>query len=155
MPVFHKGFQSVLYHKLIYRKEHDVQSVAQKMGVSASALYAYAEGERTFPPDLIPALYLATGDEEFLQFFLQGTGFVLSRLPGSGQASPDLRTEVLEVMGAVGTLAETVNAALADKAISEQEALDIDLICTQVQRATQDVHSAVERPEWARGRKLQ
>ena len=50
--IYHKGFQSLLYYKLIHSKQHRVDGTAEKMAISPATLYGYAEGRSTFPVDL-------------------------------------------------------------------------------------------------------
>ncbi|MGH3848329.1 MAG: hypothetical protein ACRDRT_01225 [Pseudonocardiaceae bacterium] len=59
MPIHHQRFQHLLYHKFIFLKLYRVNDAAHQMRIGSQSLYAYCEGERTFPPDLIAAQRLS------------------------------------------------------------------------------------------------
>jgi len=106
----YEGFRTLLYYKLIYTKQHRVEEVAEKMGVSPVSLYKYISGQYSFPVDLVSKLYGATGDIEFLNFILNDTDQMLTHrreAPGGH----DIETETLDVTAAVGRLAGEVNEA--------------------------------------------
>jgi len=69
----HDGFRSLLYYKFIHSKTHKVDETALKMGISVSTFYNYIEGINNFPVDLVPPLYNATQDIDFLNFTLNNT----------------------------------------------------------------------------------
>ncbi len=65
----HKGFASLLYYKFIFRGEYSVKEIAPGLNIAPDTLYRYCRGELVFPPDLVPLLYQATRDREFIEFF--------------------------------------------------------------------------------------
>ena len=71
------GFQLELYIKFIRDSKHDVDSVAQKMGLSKDTLYRYVRGALAFPIDRLPDLVMATGDMEFLNYFANKCGMTI------------------------------------------------------------------------------
>jgi len=85
------GFQSLLYYKFIFSKQHRVKPVAKKIGLSADNFYKIIRGadkptknlspgntrRYEFPVDLIEELYRATKDKDFLLYFIEPCGFDL------------------------------------------------------------------------------
>ena len=121
MPTEYKGWPSLLYYHLIASGKHNISEVADRMGISASSLYKYAEGECNFPPDLTPKLYNATHEREFLDFLTRGTDQMpMPRPPARANGRP-IEMETLDVTAVVGELAKLVTAALADGKLSEPE----------------------------------
>ncbi len=142
MPIYHKQFQHLLYHKFIFLKHYAVAEIAHHMGISPQSLYAYCEGERTFPPDLLPSLFIATQDIDVLVFCLKGTGYTLAPLPLPGPAAC-LKSETLDVAAAAGELAASVNAALANGGLDHREFETLQHKLTTVEREAEEVRSVL------------
>lgn len=144
------AFQRVLYRTFILEKRWRVDDVAVTLGVSRSTLYAWIEGERTFPVDQVPTLFIATQHMEFLQFCLEGTGYSLAPLPDAGQEVGRVQEEALDVVAAVGDLAQTVRMASADGVLSQAERQRIFALVRKVQQEAEELLAAAARPSGAR-----
>jgi hypothetical protein len=128
MPTPYKAFASLLYYHLINSGKYEVSKVAAAMGISASQLYKYCEGDSAFPNDLLPALYNATKEKEFLDFGHKGTDRMSILRPGAGGNARSIELETLDVMTAVGELTAGLSKALDDGKLSEMEARKIEQI---------------------------
>ncbi len=136
MGVKYNGFQSLLYYKFIIEKLYRVDETAKKMGVPVSTLYHWIEGETTFPPDMIAPLYNATGDSEFIDYFLRETN--LRAVPRNGtEKSAGLLEEALDVGVAVGHLSEEIKQALHDGYVCEREK-------ERIERAIESLYTQIE-----------
>ncbi len=98
LPTEYKGWPSLLYYHLITSGKHDVAIVAEKMGIAASSLYKYCEGECNFPVDLTPRLYNATHEKEFLDYLVKNTDQMLAPRPAAGKNGRSLELETLDVV---------------------------------------------------------
>ena len=145
MPTEYKGWPSLLYYHLIHSGKHDVGQVAQRMGVSASSLYKYAEGECNFPPDLIPTLYNATKEKDFLDFCVKGTDQMLAPRPQPGTSARSLEMETLDVASATGEMAGQVRALLEDGRTSEIEIKQLEKTLNGLQREVEEVRQKIRR----------
>ena len=82
MPYRYNRFQFFLYQIFLQEKRHDAQDVARKLGLPASTLYHWIEGENAFPVDMLAPLYNATHDIDFLNFILNDTDqMMIARKP--------------------------------------------------------------------------
>ena len=139
MPTEYKGWPSLLYYHLITGGKHRIDEVAEKMGISPSSLYKYAEGECNFPPDLTPRLYNATHEKEFLDYLVKNTDQMLAPRPGAKTAGRSLELETLDVSAAAGELAAVITKALADGGVSELELKKIERVVAGLQREIEEV----------------
>lgn len=121
MPLLYLGFQSLLYRKFVSPGEHDAKAVAFAMGLSLSTFYNYIEGVSTCPPDLIPLIYNATKDPEFITHITDQT--TDKRLADRDPAlnSRGIVEEAFDVSAANGRLVDAVRKALNDTRISMAE----------------------------------
>src|SRR3972149_4591566 len=112
MPQKYNRFQFLLYQIFIYEKRHDVQDVARKMGIPASSLYHWIEGELNFPVDLLAQLYNITHDIDFLNFILNDTDqMITARKPA--EVKGGMLEETLDVAASTGKLVAEVQKDLA------------------------------------------
>lgn len=144
MPTEYKGWPSLLYYHLITSGKHDVAVVAAAMGISPSSLYKYAEGECNFSPDLIPRLYNATHEKEFLDFLVKGTDQMITPRPRAQATARALELETLDVTATVGELAAHVRRALEDGKLSEIELKQIERALNELQRGAEEVRQRVK-----------
>ena len=113
----HDGFRSLLYYKFIHSKTHKVDETALKMGISVSTFYNYIEGINNFPVDLVPPLYNATQDIDFLNFTLNNTDQMMTaRKPA--QVKGGMLEETLDVAASTGKMVAEVQKDMADKLLS-------------------------------------
>ena len=140
-----KGFPALLYYHLIHSGKHRIEEVARKVGVSASALYKHAEGEINFPPDLIPNLYNATGEKDFVDFLVKGTDQMLTPRPGAKSDGRSLELETLDVTSEVGELAAHIRKAIEDGRVSEIEIRQIERTLNALQREVEEVRQKVRK----------
>lgn len=119
MPINFKGFASLLYYHLIASGKHEIKSVAEKMPVEASTLYKYAEGELTFPPDLISPLINATDGTDaalgFANFLLTKTKYRPALRSGVALNGRTIQQEVNDVVVQVGRMASSLNRIMEDE----------------------------------------
>lgn len=119
------GFRSLLYYKICGSKNHKVDDIARKMGLSVSTLYNYIEGINNFPPDLMAPLYNATHDIDFLNFVLNDTDqMAVDRK--TAQVKGGLLEETLDVAASSGKLVAEIQKDLRDKRISVNEKRTIE-----------------------------
>lgn len=145
MPTEYKGWPSLLYYHLIASGKHRIDEVAEKMGISPSSLYKYAEGECNFPPDLTARLYNATHEKEFLDYLVKSTDQMLTPRPGVCQNGRSLELETLDVTSAVGELAAHVRKAIEDGRVSEIEIRQIEKTLNALQREVEEVRQKIRR----------
>jgi len=112
VPIKHTAFQFFLYKTFVLDKKYDVRETAQKIGESASTFYNYIDAVSYCPPDIIPRLYNATGDIDFLDFFVKDTDMMLSPRQGVSEVH-DVIDELLDVPEAVGRLITVVRGSLS------------------------------------------
>ena len=120
MPYRYNRFQFFLYQIFLQEKRHDAQDVARKLGLPASTLYHWIEGENAFPVDMLAPLYNATHDIDFLNFILNDTDqMMLARKPA--EVKGGMLEETLDVAAATGKLVAEIQKDLADKRLSVNE----------------------------------
>lgn len=115
-----RGFQTLLYYKLILKKQYNAQQTAKAMNLSPSTFYHYISGEQTFPVDLVAPLYNVTGDPEFLNFILNDTNMMLTPRQKSNPKK-DVIQETLDVGVAMGMVIKQVQQAYEDGDINQNE----------------------------------
>ncbi len=148
MMVF-SGFQQLLYRLFLLERRWRVDEVAAQLNVGRSTMYAWIDGERHFPVDLIGPLVTITGEIAFLDFILKGTGYTLAPLPEASVDVGRIEAEMLDVAREVGNMVATVQEALKDGRIDGREAEQIRQAGRKVQQQVEDVHvvSAGTNPE--------
>ena len=120
MPYRYNRFQFFLYQIFLQEKRHDAQDVARKLGLPASTLYHWIEGENAFPVDMLAPLYNATHDIDFLNFILNDTDqMMIARKPA--EVKGGMLEETLDVAAATGKLVAEIQKDLADKRLSVNE----------------------------------
>lgn len=143
MPLLYLGFQSLLYRKFVSPGEHDAKAVAFAMGISLSTFYNYIEGVSTCPPDLIPLLYNATKDPEFLSFVTDPTDKRLS------DKNPVLNSrsvidEAFDVTAATGRLVDSVRKALNDARINRTELRTLFNVLGLVRQEVDELEASIK-----------
>lgn len=143
MPLLYLGFQNLLYRKFVSPGEHDAKAVAFAMGISLSTFYNYIEGVSTTPPDLIPLLYNATKDSEFLSFVTDPTDKRLS------DKNPVLNSrsvidEAFDVTAANGRLVDSVRKALNDARISRAELRTLFNVLGLVRQEVDELEASIK-----------
>lgn len=144
MPTEYKGWPSLCYYHLIMSGRHRVDETAEKMAISPSSLYKYCEGEVNFPVDLIPRLYNATHEKEFLDFLVKGTDQIVLPRPGAEANGRSLEIEMLDVAAVVGELAKHITTALEDGRLSEAEAIKAERTLNRLQREAEGVREKLK-----------
>ena len=142
--IYHKGFQSLLYYRFIHSKAHNVEDVAEKMGIAPSTLYGYIEGRSTFPVDLLGRLYMATKDPDFLHTVTNSTDYMSVPRPEARLSGRDLVYEAADVFGVGGQLLKEVEAALADGRLTNLERKRLIRIATAGLKECQEVINVLE-----------
>lgn len=145
MPrIKHVKFQNLLNDKFIITEQHRARDVARRMNIPESSLYHYIEGASAFPIDLLPLLYNATRDPEFITFATDDTDMMLvSRQEGNGLRS--LLSETLDGAAAVGLLVAVIQEALEDNHLSEAERSKINKAVNKAQKELEDIKAKVKR----------
>ena len=111
-PPKHIKFSQLMYEKLIATEgEFNIKRVAKLTGIPAPTLYKYAEGEATPPADLVPMLYNATKDIDYLLFIIDDTDQMLAPRP-KADAEKSVLEETLDVAAKCGSLVDMVQVAL-------------------------------------------
>lgn len=143
MPLLYLGFQNLLYRKFVSPGEHDAKAVAFAMGISLSTFYNYIEGVSTCPPDLIPLLYNATKDPEFLSFITNPTD---KRLCDKNPAlnSRGVIDEAFDVSAANGRLVDSVRKAWNDGRISRAELRTLVAVLELVRQEVDELEASIK-----------
>ena len=142
----HSGFQQLLYRKFFQDRIARVDDVAHQLNVGRSTMYAWIDGERQFPVDLVGLLTRITGDSDFLDFILQGTGYTLAPLPEVDvEEVGRLEAETLDVAREAGNVVAAVQDALRDERIDRMEAQQIRAAVRTLQREAEEVSHAAGR----------
>lgn len=141
MMVF-SGFQQLLYRKFLQERRWRVDEIAQQLNVGRSTMYAWIDGERQFPVDLVGMLATITGDTDFLDFVLIGTGYTLAPLPEPTVDVRRVEAETLDVAREVGNVVASVQGALKDGRVDRREAEQIRQAVRTLQREAEEVASA-------------
>lgn len=104
-------WQMFLYEKLILSQRYSVEDLSRRMGIPASTLYNYIEGQSTCPPELISLFYNATKDPDFLNFIINDTDQILvsRKVGGSGKSTLEV---ALDIASSTGQLVASVQKAL-------------------------------------------
>lgn len=124
MNLKHHGFQNLLYRKFISPGEHNVKTICSAMKVSLSTFYNYIEGVSPCPPDLIPKLYNATHDHDFLNFILNDTDQMLTPRQDN-EPEKSVLEKALDVAAAFGNVLKETHVVIKDKAIDNTTRLKI------------------------------
>ena len=143
--IYHKGFQSLLYYKLIQSKRFRVDETADKMGISPATLYGYAEARSTFPVDLLGKLYNATKDPEFLTFVIDDTDCMAVPRPQAEAKGRSLVWEAADVSMIGGELLKQIDEALSDGRIDEPERKRLNQLANRGLKEFQDVINHLEQ----------
>lgn len=146
MTVQYRAWPSLLYYHLIHSGKHDLREVAKKMMVNPDSLYKWAEGVNTFPPELAGPLYNATGEIEFLESLMKDTGMMVVPRPMANGAGKPVLNEVIDVVGAVGDMANHFNKAMADGKLDSREISRAEKLLNKVQREVEDVRQRIKQP---------
>ena len=138
------GFQQLLFRKFLYERHWRVDEIAQKLNVGRSTMYRWIDGEAHFPVDLVGMLTIVTGDRDFIDFVLQGTGYTLAPLPTPEVEVGRVEAETLDVAREAGKFVGVVQQTLRDGHIDRK---DIESICSagrDLQREVEEVRVAAE-----------
>jgi hypothetical protein len=115
------------------------KSIASSLGVSYSTFDNWIRGYVSFPPDRIPDLVRATGDDRFLRFILNPLGLDYYEKP-NGKNSSRLSIEqhqlLIFILG--GKIAEEIRRAFADRKLTEEEKKKVR------ERVDQEIRALVE-----------
>ena len=143
MPYIYNRFQFFLYQIFLQEKRHDAQDVARKLGLPASTLYHWIEGENAFPVDMLAPLYNATHDIDFLNFILNDTDqMMLARKPA--EVKGGMLEETLDVAASTGMLVAEVQKALADKRLSVNDKKSIEKQINSAVKELEDVRRVLK-----------
>jgi len=143
MPYKYNRFQFFLYQIFLQEKRHDAQDVARKLGLPASTLYHWIEGENAFPVDMLAPLYNATHDIDFLNFILNDTDqMMLARKPA--EVKGGMLEETLDVAASTGMLVAEVQKALADKRLSVNDKKSIEKQINSAVKELEDVRRVLK-----------
>ena len=138
------GFQQLLYRKFLLERRWRVEEIAHQLNVGRSTMYAWIDGERTFPVDLVGLLSRVTGDHEFVEFVVRDTGFTLAPLPGAGMDIRHLESEALDVAKQAGRVVEAVQDAIVDGRVDTRDCASIRHAVDSLHREGQEVLIAAE-----------
>lgn len=139
------AFQMLLHRKFFIERRWRVEDVAGQLGVDRSTLYAWIDGQRTCPVDIVPHLFLVTGDIEFLAFCVQGTGYTVAPLPAPEDAAQCLKSEALGVSASAGHFAGLVNEVLKDGHVDRTEVAAAELALDQIERDAEGARKALRQ----------
>ena len=143
MPYIYNRFQFFLYQIFLQEKRHDAQDVARKLGLPASTLYHWIEGENAFPVDMLAPLYNATHDIDFLNFILNDTDqMMIARKPA--EVKGGMLEETLDVAAATGKLVAEIQKDLADKRLSVNEKKSIEKQINSAVKELEDVRRVLK-----------
>ena len=143
MPYRYNRFQFFLYQIFLQEKRHDAQDVARKLGLPASTLYHWIEGENAFPVDMLAPLYNATHDIDFLNFILNDTDqMMIARKPA--EVKGGMLEETLDVAAATGKLVAEIQKDLADKRLSVNEKKSIEKQINSAVKELEDVRRVLK-----------
>jgi len=120
-----RSFANLLYQKFIFGKVYAVKAIAPEIDVSPSTLYDYIHGRLTFPPDKIPLLYKATGDWDFIRFFVEDSDLAVIRKLLANPSGEQIIMQGLTVCDLSGQVAAEIKTAMADNRLTRQERKDI------------------------------
>src|SRR3990167_2344629 len=140
----HDGFRSLLYYKFIHSKTHKVDETALKMGISVSTFYNYIEGINNFPVDLVPPLYNATQDIDFLNFILNDTNKkIIDKAPAAKQVKTPT-DETLDIAAATGTLVAEVKRTLEDGYLSVNDKRTLEKQINIAEKEIEDLRKVLK-----------
>jgi len=143
MPYRYNRFQFFLYQIFLQEKRHDAQDVARKLGLPASTLYHWIEGENAFPVDMLAPLYNVTQDYDFLNFILNDTDqMMIARKPA--EVKGGMLEETLDVAASTGMLVAEVQKALADKRLSVNDKKSIEKQINSAVKELEDVRRVLK-----------
>ena len=143
MQYIYNRFQFFLYQIFLQEKRHDAQDVARKLGLPASTLYHWIEGENAFPVDMLAPLYNATHDIDFLNFILNDTDqMMIARKPA--EVKGGMLEETLDVAAATGKLVAEIQKDLADKRLSVNEKKSIEKQINSAVKELEDVRRVLK-----------
>lgn len=120
-----RSFANLLYQKFIFNKVYAVKAIAPEIDVSPSTLYDYIHGRLTFPPDKIPLLYKATGDWDFIRFFVEDTDLAVIRKLLANASGEQITMQGLTVADLAGQVAAAIKTAMEDQKLEKREKKDI------------------------------
>jgi|GEM_PF-5190224 len=99
-----------------------VKEVAEKVGMTIWALYKIIDGTTYLKPELIPALFNATGDIDFINWYVDRChGLKLIRIPLKTELNGSIADEIIKVGSEHGDLCQNYLNAMADGRIDERE----------------------------------
>lgn len=99
-----------------------VEDVAEKMGMTKWGLYKIIDGTTVLKPELIPRLYNATGDIDYIMWFVNRCkGLKLIKMPNTGQLNGTISDEIIQAGSEHGDLCQKWLEYFADGKIDERE----------------------------------
>jgi len=115
------------------------KSLAADLGVPYSTFDNWIRGQAAFPPDRIPDLVRATGDDRFLRFILDPLGLDYYEKPnGKNNSRLSIEQHQLLVFILGGKIAEEIKRSFADKKLTEEEKKKVQ------ERIDQEIRALVE-----------
>ena len=124
------------------------KSLAADLGVPYSTFDNWLRGLVSFPPDRIPDLVRATGDDRFLRFILDPLGLDYYEKPnGKNKSRLSIEQHQLLVFILGGKIAEEIRRAFADRKLTEEEKKKVR------ERIDQEIRALVELKEKVGGGK--
>jgi hypothetical protein len=105
-------------------------------------MYAWIDGERQFPVDLVGLLSTVTSDMDFIDFVLVGTGYTLAPLPEPTVDVGRVEAETLDVAREVGNVVAAVQTALKDGRVDRADVERIRAAVRTLQREAEDITAA-------------
>ncbi len=116
-----RSFQNLLYQKFIFQKVYTIKLVAPELDVAPSTLYDYCSGKLNFPPDKITALYMATGDMDFIRFFTEATDLEVIKPLSTQVVGGSIAKQGLEIMEFAGKVGGEIKKSLDDDKLNDDE----------------------------------
>ena len=101
------------------------KAIAIELGIPYSTYDNYLRGGVSFPPDLIPALYLAcefeSDRESILHFFLCPLDLIAVPKQNGNSTKTDLQVKQLKLVSEVGKQFDQIQKALEDGVLERKE----------------------------------
>ncbi len=134
-------------HRIITgRKEnkHAVRQIAEILGKSQQTVYDCLYGRIKINLDFIKAAVQATEDPD-IKSFLEPNGWVLYKKPELGEISSNFEKEVNDVYMAISNLSRSVQTAIADNQVDQQELAELKRLRVEIAKQADEVILLVEK----------
>ena len=143
MGMKYTRWQMFLYEKLILSKDYNIEELSRRMGIPASTLYNYVEGQSTCPPELIQLFYNATKDPDFLSFIINDTDYILVLRKAASSKKSTLEV-TLDIASSTGQLISIVQKALKKGLIPNASKKEIITGINTIQKELEGLRRKIE-----------